>query len=113
VSGYAGGIKWGVRWGEAGTPVKVFEYRDEEAARSMYKFLLKRYEELGRPDRPQLVAARIHWQPQEPFLCWKARTDEHGVPYTCTLEDGHDTDCAWTPDEDINMSFPARSPRDS
>ena len=62
---YPGGTRWGVRWTELGQKEAIREYRDEEEARSVYEFLLGRYAELGREDKPELVAARIHWQVQE------------------------------------------------
>jgi hypothetical protein len=38
----------------------------------------------------------------KPFQCWKA-ADKHGVPCTCLLPDGHDGDCHWTPDDQVNQ----------
>lgn len=59
--GWDGGTVWGVRWNEKGIPDRCREYGDEEQARSMHAHLTKRYEELGRQDRPQLIAAHIRW----------------------------------------------------
>lgn len=61
---YPGGVQWGVRWAEAGWEPKVHEQNDEQQARSFYQYLLARYKELGREDKPELVAARIHWTVQ-------------------------------------------------
>jgi hypothetical protein len=59
---YDGGTVWGVRWGEAGTPVRCREYGDEEQARSMYVHLSRRYMEMGRSGSPELISAQITWR---------------------------------------------------
>jgi len=62
---YPGGVLWGVRWNEVGSASKIDNFGDDEvAARSLYRSLTGRYADLGRNDKPELVAARIHWQVQ-------------------------------------------------
>lgn len=61
---YSGGVEWAVRWGEAGQEPKIHRQINEASAKQFYKLLLKRYEELGREDKPELLATKIRWQVQ-------------------------------------------------
>lgn len=59
---HPGDTTWGVRWGEAGAPAVCREYGDEEQARAMHARLTRRYEELGRGDKPELIRAVLIWR---------------------------------------------------
>lgn len=37
--------------------------------------------------------------------CWEAYTDEEGRSYTCLLDDSHEGDHAFTPDDEIEVEF--------
>lgn len=94
---YHGGTMWGVRWGETATPAACHEYGDENQARSMHTHLSRRYDELGRPDTPELIRARITWEvvdpdpaPQYPpnVVCCCGDLIHPQMPYVDTQPDG-------------------------
>ncbi|OYN81755.1 hypothetical protein [Mycolicibacterium sphagni] len=63
---YAGGPIWAVRWSEKGFEPRISSIsRNEDEVRGFYNHLVIRYAELGREDKPELLAARIHWVVQE------------------------------------------------
>lgn len=59
-------MMWGVRWSEIGFPPRIQKCNGEQDARDFHRYLTSRYQELGRDDRPELLAAKIVWKIQAP-----------------------------------------------
>lgn len=60
---YDGGTLWGVRHNEDGHPPHIRRCDSETQARGLHRALTTGYQRQGRTDRPELVSARITWEP--------------------------------------------------